>query len=280
MKCIVFSLMIIPTISFSQINIHGIVCNLNHTPLAYTNIVSVKKQNGATTNEKGEFLLKHFDYDDTIRVTNISYYPQLISVKTLLNSDTIFLSEYTKTLDEVIATNFNNLTDEEDLGFLHLKTNAFFDLKPGGQIAVFIEHKRKSTGWIKTVSFKAKTHGRYKCDIRVRLMEPNATDMSPGFDLLSENIIVAANHLKRTNNINLSKYKILMPKNGVFVALEWLCSTHACDENSCTNILGNMSVSTDLVWFNYRDRKWQHNFRPSMRNGNFTTPNIGIKVAY
>lgn len=280
MKCIVLSFIITPTMLFSQINIHGIVCNVNGTPLAYTNIVSVKKQNGATTNENGIFLLNHLDYDDTIKITNISYYPKLIPVNTLLNSDTIFLREFTKTLDEVIATNFTALSEEEDLGFLHFKTNAFFDLKPGGQIAVFMENKRGNTGWIKMVSFKAKTHRSNNCNIRVRLLEPNATEMKPGLDLLSDNLIVAANQLKRTNSINLSDYKILMPKKGVFVVLEWLCSNNACDENSCTNILGNMSVSTDLVWFNYRDKKWQHNFRPRMRNGNFMTPNIGIKVAY
>lgn len=280
MKFIVFALIIIPSLSFSQINIKGVVCNSKGAPLSFTNIVSVKKQNGTTTDEKGIFQLDNLDKNDTLKISNIAYYSKLVSVETLEKNDTIFLNENTKTLDEVIITNFGNFKTEQDLGFLNFKTNASFDLKPGGQIALFIENKMERIGWIKEVSFKAKTQGKCKCGIRVRLIQPDSSGRNPDLDLLNDNIIVNSNDLKRTNRINLSDYKILMPKNGVFVVLEWLYSKNDCDKNSFTNILGNMAVATDLVWFNYRDKNWQHNYRPRVPNGNFMTPNIGIKVAY
>jgi hypothetical protein len=280
MKFIVFALIIIPTLSFSQINIKGVICNSKREPLPFTNIVSVKKQNGTTTDEKGIFQLDNLDKNDTLKFSNIAYYSKLVSVETLEKNDTIFLNENTKILDEVIITNFGNFRTEQDLGFLNFKTNASFDLKPGGQIALFIENKMERIGWIKEVSFKAKTQGKCKCGIRVRLIQPDSSGRNPDLDLLNDNVIVNSNDLKRTNRINLSDYKILMPKNGVFVVLEWLYSDNDCDKNSFTNILGNMAVATDLVWFNYRDKNWQHNYRPRVPNGNYMTPNIGIKVAY
>ena len=280
MKFIVFVLIVIPTLTFSQINIKAVVYNSKEKPLSFTNIVSVKKQNGTVTDEKGKFQLENLDKDDTLKITNIAYYSKLVSVKTLLKNDTIFLNENTKTLDEVIIPNFGGFKTEEDLGFLNFKTNASFDLKPGGQIALFIENKRKRIEWIKEVSFKAKTQGKCKCGIRVRLMQPDSSGKKPDLDLLNDNVIVNSSDLKRTNRINLSDYKILMPKNGVFVVLEWLYSNTDCDKNSFTNILSNMAVTTDLVWFNYRDKTWQHNFRPRVPNGNYMTPNIGVKVAY
>lgn len=280
MKLIVFALIIIPALSYSQINIKGVVCNSKGNPLSFTNIVSLKKQNGTATDKDGVFQLENLDKNDTLKITNIAYYPKLVSVESLLKNDTILLIENTKTLDEVIITNFTKFKTEEDLGFLNFKTNASFDLKPGGQIALFIENERKRIGWIKEVSFKAKTQGKCKCGIRVRLMQSDASGIKPDLDLLNDNVIVNSSDLKRTNRINLSDYKILMPKSGVFVVLEWLYSNNDCDKNSYTNILGNMAVTTDLVWFNYRDKTWQHNFRPRVPNGNYMTPNIGVKVAY
>ena len=280
MKFIVFALILIPTLSFSQINIKGVVCNSKGTPLSFTNIVSVKKQNGTATDEKGKFYLENLQKIDTLKITNISYYSKLVSVETLLKNDTIFLNENTKTLDEVTINNFGNFKTEQDLGYLNFKTNASFDLKPGGQIALFIENKMKRIGWIKEVSFKSKSQGKCKCGIRIRLIQPDASRRNPDLDLLNDNVIVNSKDLKRTNRINLSDYKILMPKNGLFVVLEWLYSDNDCDKNSFPNILGNMAIATDLVWFNYRDKNWQHNYRPRVPNGNYMTPNIGLKVAY
>lgn len=201
MKFIVFALIVIPALSFSQISIKGVVCNWKGKPLSFTNIVSVKKQNGTATDERGLFQVENLDKNDSLKFTNIAYYSELVPVESLLKNDTVFLIENTKTLDEVIITNFANFKTEQDLGFLNFKSNASFDLKPGGQIALFIENKTKRTGWIKQVSFKAEIQGKCKCGVRVRVIQPDASGRSPDLDLLNNNIIVYSNDLKRTNTI-------------------------------------------------------------------------------
>ena len=280
MKFIVVFLIIIPSISFSQINIKGIICNSKREPLLFTNIVCLKTQNGTVTNAKGFFQLHNLNRDDTLKISNIAYYSKLVSVKILEKNDTILLNENIKTLDEVIITNINTFRRPQDLGFINFKTNASFDLKPGAQIAVFIENKTKRIGWIEEVSFIAKAKGKCKCGIRIRFMKPDSTGEKPRTDLLNNNVIVNSDNLKKINIINLSNYKVLMPKNGVFVVLEWLYSDTDCDKKSFTNILGNMEIPKDLVWFNFRDKDWQHHYRPRLPNGNYMTPNIGIKVNY
>ena len=110
-------------------------------PLAFTNIVSVKKQNGTSTDVKGIFHLDNFDMNDTLKITNIAYHSKLVVVKTLLKNDTIFLNESIKTLDEVTITNFNNLKTEQDLGYLNFKTNASFDLKPVDKLPCILKIK-------------------------------------------------------------------------------------------------------------------------------------------
>jgi len=47
-------------------------------------------------------------------------------------------------------------------------------------------------------------------------------DGSPGMPLLNKNIIVEADKGKELTKIDLSDYHLLFPKDGLFIAIEWL----------------------------------------------------------
>lgn len=280
MKLIALILILIPTFSFSQREIKGVICNSKKETLSFTNIVSVQNKNGTATNLNGRFQLKNISNQDTLKVTNIAYHSILIPVKILKTNDTIFLTENIQTLNEVFVPNFAGFKTEQHLGFLKFKPNASFDLKAGGQIAVFIENKTKRPGWLKEISFKTQARSKCRCGMRIRILQTDASGINPGMDLLHENIIVNSEDLKRVNKINISNYKILMPETGIFIVLELLYSESDCDKSSSTKILGNMSIPVDLVWFNYRDKIWKHGYRPKVPNGNYSTPDVGVKVAF
>lgn len=279
MKNLALIFILIPVFSSSQINIKGVICNSKKEPLPFTNVISVKTQNGTSTNSLGEFFLMNLNENDTLKISNIAYYSKRVSLKTFEEKDTIFLEDEIKLLNEVLITNMKNFRVEQDLGFLNYKNNASYDLKPGGQIAVFIENKMKREGWIKEVSFKAKIQGKCKCSFRIRLMQLDLNEFTPKKDLLHENVIINSNDLTRLNKVNLSDYQIMMPKEGVAVVLEWLYSSPICDKNAYPQILGNMSIPINITWMNNRDRAWSH-YQPKVPNGNYATPNIGLKVAY
>lgn len=271
---------VLPCGVFSQSLVKGVVCNSKKIVLPYTNIVSIKKYNGTSTNEKGEFQLSNISIDDTLKITNVAFYPKLVAVKTLAKMDTIFLEDNIKELEEVVVRNFGTFKQEQNLGFLEFKNNAEFKLMPGNQMAIFIENKAKRQGWIKDISFKVKKNGACKNSIRVRLLQLDSLGITPSLDLLNENVILNSNELKRITKIDISKYKVLLPSDGVFVVLEWVASDTDCDKNSFTSISANMTVPNNLVWLNFRDKLWGHNNRPRLPNGNYMTPNISIKVAY
>lgn len=271
---------ILPCGVFSQTLVKGVICNSTKIALPFTNVVSIKKYNGTSTNEKGEFQLSNITNDDTLKITNVAFYPKLVAVKTLEKMDTIFLEDNIKELEEVVVRNFGSFKQEQTLGFLEFKNNAEFKLMPGNQMAIFIENKAKRQGWIKDISFKVKKIGSCKNSIRVRLLQLDSLGIAPSLDLLNENVIVNSNELKKTTNIDISNYKILFPSDGVFVVLEWVALDTNCDKNLFTSISANMTVPNNLVWLNFRDKLWGHNNRPRLPNGNYMTPNISIKVAY
>ncbi len=279
MKYFVFILILVPTITISQTEIKGAICNAKREPLPYTNIVTIKKQNGTTTDVNGEFLLSNLDKEDTLKISNIAYYSKLVSIKSFKKNDTIFLDDNIKLLSEVVIANFKMFNKEQDLGFLKYRNNASYDLKPGGQIAVFIENKTKRKGWIKEVSFKVNAQSKCKCSFRIRLLQFDPKEFKPSKDILNENVIINSTDIRKVNKKNLSDYKVLIPEDGVVVVLEWLYSEPNCEKKSYTQIIGNMSIPINITWFNNRDRNWSH-YQPNMPNGNYMTPNIGVTVAY
>jgi hypothetical protein len=273
---LVFMLCLLPT-CFSQ-SIKGVVCNSKKEALPFTNIALLKAGNsGTATDEQGAFELKYLSLDDSIKITNIAYQPRVMAVKSLLNHDTIFLTEAVKNLDQVMIKPRD--LKEDDLGYLKYNHNASYALIPGSQVATFIPNK-KYTGWVNGVYFKIKSKGDCKNNIRIRLMSTDPNRLAPAADLLRENVLVDATALKANNYIDLSKYNIPMPKEGIFVVVEWVAGGVKCDKNSYTILLGNTSIDQNMVWFNAHDNQWvRSGFHPTP-NGNYMTPNVGVRVGY
>ena len=118
---------------------------------------------------------------------------------------------------------------------------------------------------------------------RVRIYEPDLNG-KPGADLLNKNLIVYPERNKGWAEVDLSDYWILVPKNGLFVAIEWIEGTPTAEYKS-TNQNGKKNIredfgspiklhlsenknlslwykSTPLGWFNWnemtRDSDFEH----------------------
>lgn len=261
---------------FAQISVIGVVYNADKQPLAYANIVMLKSHTGTVTDESGRFKLNKLNAGDTLKISAVGYQSKLLVVKGLIRTDTIYLNKSAHQLAEVTIRSFGK---DEQLGFMGYNVNASFSFTAGCQIAVFIENKMKREALIKKVLFEMKQRGNYKSNMRIRLLKVNPINRSPGEDLLDENVMIAISDLKKNNTVDLSKYNLLLPVEGVFVVLEWVSPDVAVNPNNFTALAANMSSPVSLVWLNVRDRHWGHGL-PRSPNGNYMTPNIGLKVAY
>lgn len=275
-----FFLLIISITSFGQSTIKGKITDSRGEVLPLTNIVSLKSKNGTITNERGEFELHNLSNDDTLKITNIAFIPKLVAIHSFRSGDEIVLNDSIKQLVEVVVRNFNSFKKVLNLGYLSSSNRGEFKLIPGNQLAIFISNPNNREGWIKNVSFKIKDFGKCKNSLRIRLLNRNSITTNPTFDILHENIILLSNNLKKKNTVDISEYKVILPKDGIFVIIEWLFPDNKCDKNSYPSIAANLETETNEVWLNFRDKKWGHSNRPRLPNGNFMTPNIGIEVAF
>ena len=280
MKYIIICLLSFPSTLIAQTALKGVVVNSNKEPLPLTNIALLNSNAGTITNEEGRFHLSIPAASDSIKITNIAYYPKAVAIRDLQNSDTITLTENIRQLNGITLRNFSNYKVETTLGFYNNSNNGSFKLMPENQLALYIANPQEKEGWIKGIAFKVKELGKCKNSMRIRVLHIDSVKFMPSIDILDENIIIKSADLKKANYINLSSYKIILPKEGVFIVLEWLYPDVQCDKNLYTTLSATLTEPANIVWFNFRDKAWYRNKRPRLPNGNYMTPNVGIRVAY
>ena len=267
-----------PTILLAQISIHGVVVDEDNTILPMSNIVFINKNVGTISDEKGEFNLSKISVEDSIKITNIAYCPKVISLSDLQKNDTVKLKKNIHQLQDVVIRDFSKYSKEINIGFNNYPNNGEFKFGPGQEIATYITNENSHEGWIKGIGFRVKDFGKCKNSLRIRLLQLDTINFKPSTDVLEETLLVQSSDLKRINYIDLSGYKIILPKEGVFIVLEWIYPDTVCDKNSYATIAANLSLTKDIVSFNFRDREWRKGNRPRMDNGNFMTPNVWLKV--
>ena len=274
------NIFLFPSTLFAQTTVRGIIVNSNRDPLAYTNIVALNKRVGTVTNEIGAFRLSNMLPEDSLKISTVGFIAKVMAVKELVGHDTIWLTENVQQLDAVVIENLAAYKQERNIGYTDYPKNGTFTMGPGDQLATYIPNQQDKEGWIKGVSFKVKTFGKCDNSMRVRVLQMDPLHFMPAEDLLAENVIVTPGDLKKSTYVDLSSYRLVMPKAGVFVVLEWIYPDRDCDQHSYTAIASNFVVQDNIVWFNFRDKAWSHDHRPRLPNGNYNTPNVGLRVAY
>lgn len=260
------------TISFT-------VVDETRKPLSYASVVFISRESGGMTNEQGFVSLIANSKTDTIKISAVSYSPTIKPLWDLHQNDTIVLKKNAAILDSIIVTGTNKETKRTTIGYYREKNNASFILRPGAQIALSIQNNNRIKGRLKKVHFRLEKLTNCNTPLRIRILE--STDRSlPGADILQTNIILNSNNQKKFNTVDLSEYSVPFTGNGVFIVLEWLDANQNCINPKTPVITANLSLESNLVWFNFRDRKWEKRRNVPVRNSKFMTPNISIEVGY
>lgn len=201
--------------SYSIAQVEGVIVDPNKIPILYVNVWNEDASDGATSNIEGKFLLEKGLPTDSLIFNASGFYPLRD-----ISRDTIVLQPIDYSTDELLVFAEGNIL--HTLGAPHVE-NLFFN--PGNtpyMMARYFEHTNeiKHLKYLNQVVFFAKSIV-VDATVKIRLLSVDEYGC-PGNDLTLDPII---HHLPRgvkKNKVNIEKYNIKMPKNGVFVAIEWL----------------------------------------------------------
>jgi len=215
MKKLLFLLLITPIGVFAQIS--GTVVNSENKPLPLTNIWVLDGSDGTTTDSLGMFYISSALATDTL-VFNASGHKILREEASKTTS--VILEPYEIPQPELIRLPEKYL--HHTIGNAHYE-NMYF--APGNVPYMYGKYFENSTE-IKDVQYIDRVIVYTKsavaaATIKIRFLRMNEYGC-PSDDLLIEPIITTINRGNKKNVIKVLHHNVRLPKNGIFVAVEWL----------------------------------------------------------
>ena len=205
-------------------------------PITGVIVLNLSNQKNATyTDDQGIFHLL-VTKNDSLKIICVGYKDSVIKNSETLNLSSIELRPNFFLLDEVVINSISK-GSSYSLGNTGKKDQySYQGGTKGSVLLVFVPNVDSNKNkFITKLKYELMTIERKKNDyrsenekinkgvVRVRLYSSNNTSVFPKSELLPENIIQTIPlKYEQTLIVDISKYKINFPANGVFVGLEWL----------------------------------------------------------
>ena len=162
---------------------------------------------------------------DTLLVMAAGYYPQKVPIQRS-EASTWVSAELVKkpvalsrTPNQTTAGSMRNVTMGSQQ---NRKGDGMMQGYPGTQYAFWIKNDDDQYGVLKSVSYFVDALGFPSEPFRVRVYRALPNNGGPGEELLTDKVVVSAPQGGQWYTVDLSKYYIALPPQGVFIAMEWL----------------------------------------------------------
>ncbi|MEQ8421605.1 MAG: carboxypeptidase-like regulatory domain-containing protein [Arenibacter algicola] len=280
MKNIITSLIIlISQWTFGQIA--GIVKDkVDRKPIPYVNVWIKNTLVGATTGEDGKFSIENVKIGDTIHISSLGYN----TIEFLAEKDiNAVLQPKINELDEVVVFPMKNSTEYLIESYQKIKknrvwyNNGFYSLARFYKYRTIYENTR-FVSQIGLITFNAKNENVI---FRIRLLKVNPGG-EPSEYGLTENIILESKKGIDEIVLDLSKEKILFPKNGFFIVVDRL----NIEENKFFNKTAKMDILQPAIGMERTDQEkntwlgYGGRWMPPLKMKDFlgTNGNIAINI--
>jgi hypothetical protein len=256
MKITITFLLVFTNLLSAQIK--GVVVDENNKPIPFVNIWIENENIGTTSEEDGSFKIDLKDENKNLVFSAIGYKKEVSKFK-----EKIVLEKQIYKLEDVVIQTSKQTKEIEIGDSKKIHHRQLSGDKPWIYGKLFsYETKYSETSFLKSIIFYTDSR-KEKAKIKIRVYE--VKDSIPTNDILYEDLIVTVKKGMRKNKIDVSKYKIMFPKNGLIVGLEWLIidynKYYFYYKNEITKLPEKILVSyaPDLV-INYSDIENSYRF--------------------
>ncbi len=243
-------LYIIPFFSFSQLKKIIVIDSVTKKTIQYANVKYLKSLKGTFTDSLGVFKIDK-NFVGRIKVSVLGYESKILISKNI--KDSIKLWPKDIILDEVvIGRNF-----EKDYGFHKAKGKYIGSSIKRAIVAIYIPNNNPDVvSYISRLHFKIKKRGKNISVVRPHLFSRNIETRIPEKELLDYNLLIKQKkNRKDIVSIDISDKKIVFPKKGIFIGLEWVGNTDDIDfgynENNDSSNTLTLMTSNDFkknIW--------------------------------
>lgn len=200
-------------------------------PLPYVNIVLENQQRGTSADVQGRFsfILKKADTAARLKFSFVGFKTEYVHVEKLNTNSLVKMQLEVSALSEVQLFNITE-NNSEKINDFHGKENIGLGNFSGGQFPSMVARyyarpeNFKAGCFLKEIEvrfFSSEINMRKKSKFRLRILEVDENG-KPAGDLLTTNLVIEKEKNRLKTKIPLLKYRISIPKEGFFVAVEHL----------------------------------------------------------
>lgn len=254
------------------------VVSENGEGVPYANIHEYKEQKGVIADENGRF---KYPENKLVILSSVGYLNDTLYLPSTKNTSTLILKKDNSQMDEIaIFSAKKKWRGRINAGLYtlkrHIKTD-YINNPDGHSFAVKINNPRQKAAKIIKAKYNVRTNR--KTDVRIRVYSIN-TDGQPGKDILREPIIIKKANRLTDLIVNLSKYNVIIPKEGAFIGLD-VFPTNQEDFKLMVGIVADRCASS-YKGNNFKDQNFELTYPktwgiPPGRVRNFK---FGVVLAY
>lgn len=280
---------------FTQI-LSGIVLDetLNE-PLPYANITLLSKDFGATTDEKGKYIIDiKGNIKDTLLISYLGYSMKKISLISFRGKKegvlNITLREAKEEIDEVVLSVKKTKYSSSRIVGGAKKKRFKHGTQFGYETCVFIKNNKKKKGKLKAIRFSLKENSNSIFNTlptyyRVKFYALDPEKDKPGQLLSYKDILYKPGNNTQNVKIELGEDYIMFPINGICVGIETIKPSRVVTPGNSMYTTAPTLVwvhsKTPNTWNSYRGKKWTKNKRKSVfKNKLYKNPLIQLEVQY
>ncbi|AWH73535.1 hypothetical protein DCS32_05005 [Dokdonia sp. Dokd-P16] len=226
-----------------------ILDSISKNPVSFSSIYYSTSNRGSISDINGVVNIKTLDNSEKISISNLGYHTKDIFTNNI--NDTIYLNKKTEQLPEIILESTKN----DLLGFSNSKKTKYLGSQISGPILVqLISNPNQSQTIINKLIFNIRSSKRDSLYVRAHLFTIDSASMKPKIELLSKSIIKKLNKRKGNLEIDISGEKIIFPKDGVYIGLEWLGEDNEADfgytlvDNELEGLLVTSLLFKKKIW--------------------------------
>lgn len=188
-------------------------------PIPYCNIFQINKQ-GFVSNHIGEFCL-NVSNSDTLNfsISNLAYKERSFSIHKQSGYSILYLAPKQYQINEV-DIDWKSYKFH-DLGNNFNRVDSYLSLWRFCQVGIYIPPLKRGKGIIQQVSIPVKNNTKVQVPFRLHVYKATES-LNIGSDLLPTNVYGLLSSSKELIRLDLMKYQIEIPPEGVFVSVELL----------------------------------------------------------
>jgi hypothetical protein len=286
MKKILLYLLILATnISNAQIIKGSITDSLTKEPVPYANIVLINGK-GIYSDEKGQFELdiKNNVYD-TLKISSLGYKARFFPLTTYKNHNIVnlkvSLSTKVANIEEVVISQKKVNYNQKSVFGESKEGNIGMTSLIGYETCLYIENPTQTIGRVKRayIDLKRRDNADYIALFNIKFYEYDEKNNTPGKELYSKNIFINPKNHKYRLWIDVERYNIKFPKNGICVGVELINTAGTVEKYAKFGPMFRYTISKknrSITWSNYHDTGWR-NGSTGGKTG-FVNPMIGVEV--